>query len=168
MIRLATYRDLESINEIYNLAIPSRISTADTELITIKERKRWFKKHKPDKYPVYVAEMDSRLVGWITLGPYRPGGKALRYTLEVSYYIHPDHQRKGIGSGLMKFIIEKAPDYQVKTLIAILLEQNKASIRLLEKFGFKKWGLMPRAADFNGREDNHLYYGLRVKDRPHN
>jgi phosphinothricin acetyltransferase len=64
----------------------------------------------------------------------------------------------------MSFIIKKAPEYNLKTLIALLLEQNKASIALLKKFSFNQWGLMPRAADFNGREDGHLYYGLRISD----
>jgi phosphinothricin acetyltransferase len=161
-IRLANKNDLRSINEIYNMAIPTGISTADTEPVTLKERKRWFRKHRPEKYPIFVAERNREVVGWISLGPYRPGRKALRFTAEVSYYIHPDYQNQGIGSKLMSLIIEKAPLYNIKTLIALLLEQNKASITLLKKFSFEQWGLMPRAADFNGREDGHLYYGLRI------
>lgn len=164
VIRLSSESDLVQINEIYNFAIPSGISTADTEAITLKERKRWFKKHKPDQYPVFVAEQDGQVLGWISLSAYRPGRKALRFTKEVSYYIHPDHQQKEIGSALMDFIIKNAPQYDTKIMLAMLLQQNTASIRLLKKYGFKKWGLIPRAADFNGREDAHLYYGLTIDD----
>jgi len=164
-IRPATHNDLESINTIYNLAIPSGFSTADTEPITMRERVKWFKKHIPDRYPVFVADVDQKVVGWICLSPYREGRKALRYTVEITYYIHPDYQQKGIGSALMDFMIKKAPEYQAKTLVAMLLEQNTGSISLLEKFGFQKWGLLPGAADFGGREDGHLYYGLRIRDQ---
>jgi len=73
VIRTATIKDLPAINEIYNLAIPSGISTADTESITMKERKKWFKKHKPEKYPVFVAELDDKVVGWISLGAHHGG-----------------------------------------------------------------------------------------------
>ena len=143
VIRPATYDDLEFINEIYNLAIQSGISTADTEAITMKERKRWFKKHKPDQYPVFVAEQDGRVVGWISISAYRPGRKALRFTKEVSYYIHPEYQQKGMGSALMEFIIKNASQYDAKILLAMLLQQNTASIKLLKKYGFKGFIVKP-------------------------
>jgi L-amino acid N-acyltransferase YncA len=41
---------------------------------------------------------------------------------------------------------------QIKHLFAIVLEDNQASIRLLEKMGFEKWGYLPRVADFDGKE----------------
>ena len=47
-------------------------------------------------------------------------------------------------------------------LFAIILDSNQGSIRLLEKYGFKKWGHLPRVADFDGIEVGHLYYGLRI------
>ncbi len=58
--------------------------------------------------------------------------------------------------------MDRCPVLQIKTLFAILLEDNCASISLLEKFGFEAWGFMPKVADFDGREVGHLYYGLRL------
>ena len=62
----------------------------------------------------------------------------------------------------MEFIIHEAPKIHIKTLIAILLEPNTPSIRLLEKFNFRKWGDMPNVADFDGIECSHQFYGLRI------
>jgi phosphinothricin acetyltransferase len=54
------------------------------------------------------------------------------------------------------------PSLQIKTLFAILIDTNQASIRLMEKYGFEKWGYMPRVAEFDGVEAGHFYYGLRI------
>ena len=44
--------------------------------------------------------------------------------------------------------------------VTIVIDSNTASIRLLEKHGFEKWGHMPGVAEFNGLEVGHLYYGM--------
>lgn len=163
-IRLANRKDLIQINEIYNQSIPSKSSTADLDPITIEERQKWFKQHNNYKYPVFVAELGDKISGWISLSPYRPGRMALQYTAEVSYYIHQDYQSKGIGIKLLDFVINNSYKYQIKNLIAILLEHNVPSIKLLEKFGFEKWGLMPDIVNFSGEEYGHLYYGLRINN----
>lgn len=41
--------------------------------------------------------------------------------------------------------------------IKIFQEQNEASIKLLEKFGFEKWGTLPKVANFNGAKFDHLF-----------
>ena len=86
----------------------------------------------------------------------------MRFTAEVSYYIHQDYQGQGIGSKLMSFAIKKGKELNFKTLLAILLAFNVPSIKLLEKFNFSKWGCLPNIADFDGEVCSHLYYGLKL------
>jgi len=102
------------------------------------------------------------LATYLTISPYRPGRQALRYTAEVSYYVDFDHHGRGIASNLLQHMIGLCPSLDIKTLFAIILDSNQGSIRLLEKYGFKKWGHLPRVADFDGIEVGHLYYGLRM------
>lgn len=162
-IRKAQQKDLKAINDIYNQAVDTRYSTADITPISLKSRKIWFIEHQPKNYPVFVAEINNKVLGWLSFSPYRKGRMALSSTAEISYYIHKDFRRKGIGNALLNFAIKKASKYNFKNLLALLLEHNKGSIRLLEKSGFKKWGLMPRLAEIDGEEYGHLYYGLRLK-----
>jgi phosphinothricin acetyltransferase len=162
-IRIARDKDLEAIVEIYNQAIAVGQKTADTTAVSIENRKKWFEEHKPDKYPILVAERDDSIIGYLTVSAYRPGRMALRHTAEVSYYVHFDHHRKEIASNLLKNAIVICPSLEIKTLFAVLIDSNNASIRLLEKFGFQRWGHMPRVAEFDGIEVGHLYYGLRIK-----
>jgi len=154
--------DLEAVNEIYNQAVRAKFSTAHTRPITMEQRLAWFREHELDDFPVYVWEDKAVIAAWISLSPYRKGRKALSRTAEISYYVHSEYHHRGIGTELMKFAIKKAGDLGFKTLIAILLEPNTASIALLNKFGYTKWGDMPAVAEIDGGEYNHLYYGLRI------
>jgi L-amino acid N-acyltransferase len=164
MIRLATITDLEEINNIYNQAIDSRQATADLEYITLPEREIWFIEHSPDKYPVFVYELSGNVVGWLSVSPYRKGRKALDQVAEVSYYIDKNFHRQGIGKSLLKYCISHLKEYDIEHIVCILLEINIASIGLLEKFGFTRWGELPKIVNLDGRICNHLYYGLSVDD----
>jgi phosphinothricin acetyltransferase len=156
--------DLDAVNEIYNQAVRSKYQTAETEETSLEYRRRWYQEHLSGNYPVFVIEEGGEVTGWISLSEYRKGRRALRYTSEVSFYIRNDRQGQGIGTQLVAFVINKAREINIKTLIAILLEPNTASIRLLEKFNFQKWGDMPNVAEFDGIECNHQFYGLRIAD----
>jgi phosphinothricin acetyltransferase len=166
-IRIARAEDLGALVEIYNQAIAVGQKTADITVVSIEDRKAWFEEHTPDSHPLLVAEQAGSILGYLTLSAYRPGRMALRHTAEVSYYVHFDHHRQGFASKLLRQAIEMCPALQIKTLIAILIESNAASIRLLEKFGFERWGYLPRVAEFDGMEFGHLYYGLRIENANH-
>jgi L-amino acid N-acyltransferase YncA len=162
IIRNAKEKDIPEINEIYNQSVPSKKSTAHLLPVSLEQREMWFAGHNEHKYPVFVAENDGKIIGWISLSPYRTGRQALRFTAEVSYYIHSEHYHKGIATKLLSYVIENSNKYKIKTLIAILMAHNTNSIKLLEKFNFEKWGNMPNILDIDGKEYDHLYYGLRL------
>jgi phosphinothricin acetyltransferase len=161
-IRIAKLDDLEAIVEIYNQSIDAGQKTADITPVRSDDRKQWFVDHPPDKYPIMVAEENKSIVGYLTLSPYRPGRLALRHTAEVSFFIHFNYHRQGIGSGLLQVAIDMCFSLQIKTLFAILIDNNQGSIRFLEKFGFERWGHLPRVAVFEDIEVGHFYYGLRI------
>ena len=161
-IRLAEHKDIEALVQIYNQAIETHRCTADMDVFTVKERISWFYEHQLLEYPMYVYEINSKVIGYLYFTPYRPGRRAMKYTAEISYYIHNDYQRVGIGTKFMEFAIEKSKELNFRNLIAILLEWNVPSIKLLKKFGFNEWGCLPGIADFNGEICSHMYYGLKI------
>lgn len=161
MIRVAQVGDLEQINEIYNQAVLSKFETADLECCELKDRLKWFNEHGA-QCPVFVAEVDEVIVGWASLSAYRKGRKALRFTAEISYYVHKVYKGEGYGDRLMTYSIEMARNLGFKTLIAIVLDRNIPSISLLRKHNFNEWGHLPAIADFEGDECGHYYYGLRL------
>ncbi|GAA0176649.1 GNAT family N-acetyltransferase [Clostridium sediminicola] len=162
MIRLARLEDLQTMTDIYNMAIVTNKCTAHTETFTREERIPWFEEHQVFKYPLYVIEIDRRIAGYIYLTPYRPGRFAMRHTAEVSYYLHPDFHGKGFGSEMLSFIINEAKEIGIKSLVAILLSINLPSMNLLKKHHFEEWGRLPNIVDFDGSICSHLYYGLHL------
>jgi len=158
-IRIAKTEDLDAVVEIYNQAIAAGAKTADITPFSLDDRKSWFNGHSPDKHPILVAEEAKSVIGYLTISAYRPGRMALRYTAEVSYFVHFEHHHKGIASSLLQYAIDMCPSLQIKTLFGVVVD----SIRLLEKYGFEKWGCMPRIVEFDGVEYGHLHYGLRIE-----
>jgi phosphinothricin acetyltransferase len=163
-IRKAEVSDLRNIVDIYNQAVPTHRSTANTIPWTVQSRTPWFNEHEPDKHPIFVAEVDGQVIGWCSLSVYRPGRLALRYTAEISYYIDNDFQQRGIGSTLISQALKDCPSLQIKNIIAVIIDRNEASKKLLEKLGFEQWAYLPRVLDFNGQEFGEYYYGIRIED----
>jgi L-amino acid N-acyltransferase YncA len=162
-IRTAQKEDLPRLVEIYNQAITAGEKTAETIPVSVEGRKVWFENHPPDKYPILVYKESDSILGYLEISAYRPGRLAVQHTAEASVYIHFSHHRRGIASALVRYAVGICPSLQIKTLIAIVLESNRASIRQLEKFGFERWGFLPDVAEFGGKEVGHLYLGLRVE-----
>lgn len=162
IFRVATKNDFEDIIKIYNHAVDEKFATADTEYVTVESRKEWFAQHSPETYPIYVAEEDNKIIGWCSLSPHRPGRKALSTIAEISYYIHKDHRRRGIANSLITHTIESAKSLGLKNLISILLDLNKTSIYILEKFGFEQWGYLPNIAEIDGVICGQYIYGRKI------
>ena len=163
-IRIAEISNLPRIVAVYNQAVPTRRSTANTIPWTFEGRKTWFEEHDPDKHPIFVAEVDGQVAGWCSLRVYRPGRLALRFTAEISYYVDNSYQNQGIGSTLVSHAINACPTLGIKNLIAVLIDRKIASQKLLEKLGFQQWGYLPRVLDFDSQEYGEFYYGKRVSD----
>ena len=160
--RIAQLADLPAIVSIYNQAVPGRRSTANTIPWTVESRTPWFMEHESEKHPIFVAEVGGQVVGWFSLSVYRPGRLALRFTAEISYYIDSRFQRRGVGSTLISHALDVCPSLNIKNVIAVIIDRNEASKRLLEKLGFEQWAYLPRVLDFDGQEFGEYYYGMRV------
>jgi phosphinothricin acetyltransferase len=161
-IRDATTDDVEHINNIHNQAIAEKFKVAYLEPWTKERRVEWLQEHTRNKYPVYVAETDHAVIGFVYINPYRPGRAALQQTAEISYFVDQDCRGKGIGKKLIEFMEAQCSKLGIKTLFAIIIDANEASVKLMEKCGYKKWGHLPGVAVFDGVEAGHLYYGKRV------
>ena len=161
-IRQSKPSDLPTIVAIYNQAINSKTATGDTQEFTIAERQKWFKKFDGNSYPLYIAEVESRVVGYCSISPYRKGRKAMASAAEISYYIDYSFHGTGIATALVKHAIDDCKRIGKKNLLAILLETNQPSIGLLEKLGFQKWGHFPDIVEMHGEKQAQVIYGLKV------
>ena len=162
IIHFAKLNDLPFIVDIYNQAIRNKNVTGDLTEFGIKDRLEWFKKFDSNKYPIYIAEIDNKVVGYSTLYSYRPGREAMSTVAEISYYLDYSFQGKGIGTNLLKYVIADCSRIGIRTLVAILLDINVKSIGILEKFNFIKWGHLPNIININKKKCGQLIYGLKI------
>lgn len=68
-VRPAQLEDAAAIAAIYNQGIRARIATFETEERTSEERRAYIADHI-DRYPIVVATIDDRVVGWAAASPY--------------------------------------------------------------------------------------------------
>ncbi|MBS1587080.1 MAG: N-acetyltransferase [Bacteroidetes bacterium] len=161
-IRIAEDNDLPAITAIHNQAILEPYTNAYTEIFKAGERDKWFAEHK-DNCPIYVATENNEVVAWLSISPYRSGRAALSHTKEVSYYVHNDHRGKGVASALLQYAKANINELGSSVYIAVVLDKNAASIKLLEKNGFSLWGHLPNVACFNPNDIcGHYYFGWQA------
>lgn len=161
MIREASEKDLEDILEIYNDAIVNTTAIYTYKPETLEEKKQWYEKKKQGGYPLLVFEEDNRVVGFATFGPFR-AWPAYKYTIEHSIYVHKDYRNHGIATKLMKEIIKIANEREYATLVAGIDANNKGSIKMHEKMGFKYSGTVTKAGFKFGKWLDLAFYQLNL------
>lgn len=161
IIRDATAADLPAIVAIYNAAIPGRRATADTEPITVESRVTWFDAHGPDTHPLWVWDLDGAIGGWLSFQPFY-GRPAYRATAELSVYVAPSEQRRGGARGLVDRALRQSPALGLTTLLGFIFGHNEPSLTLFARFGFERWGLLPRVAVLDGSARDLVIVGRRI------
>ena len=109
-----------------------------------------------------VATMQGYVVGWAGLSPVSSrcvyGGVA-----EVSVYVSLGARGKGVGEQLMKSLISESELSGYWTLQSGIFPENKASIKLHEKSGFRCIGFRERIAQLNGIWKDNILMERRSK-----
>jgi len=145
-IREATDADLPFIVDIVNMAIESSPYVWTEVPTTIDVRRRWLDEHRETKHPVLVAvdPDDASVLGWSSLSPFR-SRDGYRFTAEVSIYVHPRAQRRGVATQLVARLEPLARHRRCHALIAVIDAEHIASVALFERCGYEERGRLPEA-----------------------
>ncbi|MBS0018088.1 MAG: N-acetyltransferase [Arthrospira sp. SH-MAG29] len=160
-IRDALENDLPQIIEIYNLAVPQKIATADLEPISVESRLGWYRECQSAQRPLWVVEIDDRIIGWLSFQAFKKRA-AYDATAELSIYIHTDYQGQGIGKKLLHQAIEQGQKFGCETLLALIFAHNQPSLKLFDSFGFEQWGYLPQIAVIDGVKRDLVIMGLHL------
>jgi phosphinothricin acetyltransferase len=162
-IRDASEADLTRIVAIYNDSIPGRMATADTNPVTVESRGEWFFAHSPQRRPLWIAQGSAdNIVGWLSFQDFY-GRPAYAATAELSIYVAAEAQGQGIGSQLLGKAVREASGLGLKTLLGFIFAHNAPSLELFKKYGFERWGFLPRVASLDGLERDLCIVGLRIE-----
>ncbi|MFC5467538.1 GNAT family N-acetyltransferase [Cohnella suwonensis] len=157
----ATRGDLETIVDIYNSTIESRMVTADLKPVTVESRIRWFEEHNEERRPLWVMKHAGRIIAWLSFSTYHIRA-AYDATAEISIYIAADNRASGVGSRLLAAALEACPGLGIRTIVALVFGHNGPSLGLLKKFGFEQWGLLPGVATLDGIDRDVVIMGRKA------
>jgi phosphinothricin acetyltransferase len=97
-----------------------------------------------------------RLLGYCSSQAYR-AHPAFARTIETSVYVAPDAGRAGIGTALYGRLFSALAGQGLHRALVGIALPNEASVRLHERFGFRKVGVFDEYAWKNGRAISSLW-----------
>ena len=144
-MRPLTAADWPSVREIYELGIASGIATFET---AAPEWADWDAGHLP--FGRFVALREGWIAGWVALSPVSSRW-VYRGVAEVSVYVDPAFQRRGVGRDLLQRAITDSEAHGIWTLNAGIFPENTASLALHARAGFRTVGIRRKIARRDGR-----------------
>ncbi len=148
-VRAAEVRDAGDIARIYLQAIQDHLATFENFLGTLEERTRWVTEHS-GKYPLLVADLNGRVLGWTSLSPYQVRPR-IDGIAELLIYIDRDYRRHGVGRELMRAIQTAARKEGHRKLIGRFVAHNDAGRKLCRMTGWREVGVHEKHTLLEGR-----------------
>jgi phosphinothricin acetyltransferase len=137
----ATEADLEGVVGIYNEVIANTTAVFANVPVTVDERRRWWQARTAQGYPVLIARDERGVVGFGSFGDFRawPG---YRFTVEHTLHVRADARGRGIGTQMLRALVGRARALGKHVMIAGIDADNAGSIRLHERLGFTRAGML--------------------------
>lgn len=149
--------DWPTVASIYAEGIATGVATFETSVPSFES---WDKAHL--KKCRIVATIEEEIVGWAALSPVS-GRCVYGGVAEVSVYVAGKSRGQGLGKVLLDTLIKRSEDAGFWTLQSGIFPQNKSSIRLHEKLGFREIGRREKIAQLHGEWFDNLIFERRSK-----
>ncbi|HUK35651.1 MAG TPA: GNAT family N-acetyltransferase [Vicinamibacterales bacterium] len=143
MIRHATEADLDDILAIYNHAIEYTTAVFEYRPHTIEMRREWLRAKQAASLPVLAAVDSGRVVGFASYGPFR-AWPAYKYSVELSVYVDVNARGRGVGTSLVRAILDDARAHEIHVVMAGITADNDVSLRLHQRLGFVEVAHIPQ------------------------
>jgi len=143
--RPARLADAATITAIYNQGIEDRIATFETELREVSVIEGWF-----DHAKAFVAvEAGGEVVAYAVAHPY--ADRCCYAGIgEFSVYVERSWRGKGAGVVAMTALIEASRTAGLWKLLSRVFPQNRASLNLMARSGFKEIGVHEKHGKLDG------------------
>jgi L-amino acid N-acyltransferase YncA len=134
--------DWVDVAAIYRDGMRSGMATFETELPSWEQ---WNAVHSIR----VVAEVDERVIGWAALAPVSSRW-AYRGVAEASVYVDADARGCGVGTSLLRALVERSEKAGIWTIQTSIFPENAASLRLHHRVGFRVVGVRRAIARRDG------------------
>lgn len=150
-IRDAVPADIPAIQAIYAHHVLHGLASFEEVPPAVEEMRARFEAVVGGGKPYLVAEVEGTLAGYGYASAYRTRS-AYRFTLENSIYVDERWRGRGVGSALLKALIERCRKGPWRQMLAIIGDSaNAASIGVHRKAGFRQVGVLERVGFKHGR-----------------
>ncbi|NMG38898.1 GNAT family N-acetyltransferase [Chelativorans sp. ZYF759] len=103
-----------------------------------------------------------RLTGGISMGNIRRG---VAQSAQIGYWMGEQHAGKGYMGAAIRLLLEHGFDVmRLNRIEAACIPDNERSIRVLEKAGFRREGLLRSYLRINGAWRDHFLYAITADD----
>jgi phosphinothricin acetyltransferase len=149
--------DWSQVGRIYEEGIATGYATFETRVPTYTD---WDAAHVDSCR--FIAESAGKILGCAALSPVS-GRCVYGGVAEVSVYVGNDSRGKGVGQALMKALVDHSESEGFWTLQAGIFPENRGSIGLHEKMGFRFLGRREKIGKLNGVWYDNLIFERRSK-----
>lgn len=149
-----------AILEIFNDAILTSTALYDYKPRAPESMAGWFKTKETGAFPVIgVEDANGTLMGFASYGTFR-AWPAYKYSVEHSVYVRTEHRGKGLGSALLRKLIEAARAQECHVMVGGVDVENTVSVALHRTLGFEHAGTIKQAGYKFGRWLDLAFYQL--------
>jgi L-amino acid N-acyltransferase YncA len=150
-VRNCVEADMPAVTAIYAHHVLNGTASFETEPPALDEMCRRHHDILLKGLPFLVAVSDDTVAGYAYAGLYRPRA-AYRDTVENSIYMRTDCIGRGIGKDLLRQLVDECEVRDLRQMIAVVGDgDNAPSIRLHEKCGFRRVGVLRSVGFKHGR-----------------
>lgn len=137
MIQDVESGDAERICRIYNHYVEHTTITFEEEPVSIEAMQTRIAEVRSCGLPWIVYCDGGETLGYAYAGRWKPRS-AYRHSVESSVYLDKERVGKGIGSALYEELLSRLRKASIHAVVGGVALPNEASVRLHEKFGFRK------------------------------
>lgn len=163
-LRLASAADLPAMLEIYRPYVENTTVTFEYETPSPEEFAARFAAVTA-AFPWYAAEFDGRVVGYAYAARAFERA-AYQWDADVSIYLAPEVQGKGVGRALYARLEEELYALGYCTLYALITAENTASRAFHRAVGYVPRATFPDAGFKNGRWLDVYWYEKSLRPKP--
>ncbi len=160
-IRIATTDDAPSMLAIYAPIVESTAISFELEVPTLPQFEERIASLLLTK-PWIVATYNDAVIGYAYAGNHRDR-KAYQWATELSAYVHPNHQKKGVARALYTALIEMVKLQGFQTAFAGIALPNPASIAFHQNIGFQLVGTYHQVGFKGGKWQDVSWWELPLK-----
>lgn len=186
-VRPAVEADLPGILAIYNHYVLHTVTSFLVHEANLAYVKAPFERAIERGLPYFVADQEGEMVGYAYASPFRGFMLGYGHSVEITIFLHPFHTKKGLGSSLMKALLDALKvakhvsreaahednpvEFEIWNVLAIMSIDRESdngtfgmSLRYwYEKWGFKVVGRLEGIGSKNARRLDTIYMQLQLQ-----